>query len=334
MRNPVPLLALALVLLAGPAAAGAGGGYDPLELPAGFAARTVELEIEDAERGRTIPLLAWLPAQAGPRPALLFSHGLGGSRAGGAYLGRHWSARGYVVLFLQHPGSDESVWKGRRPLRALLAMKGAASPENFLLRVVDVPVAVTALHAWNRTAGHPLAGRIDLARIGMAGHSFGAVTAQAVSGQRARDGGSPFTDPRIKAAVIMSPGAARDGTSPEASFGAVAIPWMLLTGTHDDGRIVGVVPEDRLKVYPALPPGAAGPDKYELVLSGAEHSAFADRALRGDRLPRDPAHHRAILALTTAFWDAHLTGDPAARAWLDGDGPRSVLRAEDRFRRK
>ncbi|NLC82242.1 MAG: dienelactone hydrolase, partial [Lentisphaerae bacterium] len=47
-----------------------------------------------------------------------------------------------------------------------------------------------------------------------------------------------------------------------------------------------------------------------------------------------PNHHRAILALSTAFWDTHLRGDDAARAWLTGDGPRSVLEKNDRWQRK
>jgi len=40
-------------------------------------------------------------------------------------------------------------------------------------------------------------------------------------------------------------------------------------------------------------------------------------------------YHNAILALTTAFWDAHLKGDKAAMEWLDGDGAKRVLAKED-----
>ena len=78
-------------------------------------------------------------------------------------------------------------------------------------------------------------------------------------------------------------------------------------------------------MYPALP---AVP-KYEVVLHNAEHSAFTDRALPGDREPRDPNHHRVMLALSTAFWDAYLRGDAAALVWLNGSGPRSVMEPDD-----
>ena len=86
----------------------------------------------------------------------------------------------------------------------------------------------------------------------------------------------------------------------------------------------------RLAVYPALPPGA----KYELVLYEAEHSAFTDRPLPGEAGRRNPNHHRVIVALSTAFWDAHLRGIAAARAWLDGAGPRSVMEEKDRWQTK
>jgi hypothetical protein len=103
---------------------------------------------------------------------------------------------------------------------------------------------------------------------------------------------------------------------------------MLMTGTHD-GSPIGP-PPDRLGVFPALPPGR----KYELVLHEAEHSVFADTALPGEKLPRNPQHQRAILALAMAFWDSTLRADPAAQAWLDGPGPATVLAAADRWQRK
>jgi predicted dienelactone hydrolase len=261
---------------------------------------------------------------------VLFSHGLGGSRKGGGFLGNHWAARGYVAVFLQHPGSDESVWRDVPAQRRLAAMRDAASLENLRVRVHDVSAVLDALATWNGSPGHPLAGRLDLDRIGMSGHSFGAQTTQAVSGQSFPVVGRRSTDPRIKAAVIMSPGTPRGRRDPGDAFAEVTIPWLLLTGTKDTSLIGSQTVESRLAVYPALPAGSA----YELVLHDAEHSAFSDRALPGDREPRNPNHHRAILALTTAFWDAFLRENDDARAWLDGDGPRQVLEADDRWQRK
>jgi predicted dienelactone hydrolase len=302
--------------------------YDPLRIDKEQPAQT-DLTVRDQKRSRGIPVRVYLPKEKTPAPVVLFSHGLGGSREGSAFLGSHWAARGYVAVFLQHPGSDESVWKDKPSAQRMAAMRAAADLDNFLLRVDDVRAVLDQLEAWNQTNGNPLAGRLDLKRIGMSGHSFGAVTTQAVSGQRFVRGAA-MADARIKAAVIMSPSGARAGGDQTLAFGGVKIPWMLMTGTKDTAPIGDADVASRLSVFPALPPGS----KYELVLYNAEHSVFTERALPGDSQPRNPNHHRSILALTTAFWDAYLRDDPRAKAWLDGDGPRGILEKEDRWQRK
>lgn len=303
--------------------------YDPLMLPDRHGPERLELVVDDPGRQRLIPVLIYLPPQESPAPVVLFSHGLGGSREGSAYLGRHWAARGYLAVFVQHPGSDTSVWKDKPLSERLAAMKQAACLRNFLLRVKDIPVVLDQLERWNATDGHALRGRLDLERIGMSGHSFGAVTTQAISGQSTGRGKASFTDSRIKAAIAFSPSSPR-GWDPKQAFGYVKIPWMLMTGTKDIAFIGGADMKSRLAVFPALPPGG----KYELVLYGAEHSAFSERSLPGDTEERNPNHHRVILALSTAFWDAWLRDDDAAKVWLDGNGPRSVLEKEDRWQTK
>ena len=306
--------------------------YDPLKLQETSSNPPQDFTVHDATRNRDLPIRIYLPVDKKAAQVVLFSHGLGGSRENNPYLGKHWSARGYAVVFVQHPGSDESVWKGVRPAQIPLAMRQAASAQNLLLRVADIPAVLDQLQKWNAEEKHALHGRLDLNHVGMSGHSFGAVTTQAVSGQVMPIGGG-FTDPRIKAALPMSPSVPASGNAVRA-FGSVKIPWLLMTGTKDVARIgsmtIGGDLDSRLAVYPALPPG----DKYELVLKDAEHSAFGERALPGENAPRNPNHHRAILALSTAFWDAYLRGDATAKAWLNGDGPRSVMEKDDKWQRK
>jgi predicted dienelactone hydrolase len=303
--------------------------YDPLTVSSGWKPQWLDLTVKDVQRHRDIPVRVYLPEATRAAPAVLFSHGLGGSREGSGYLGNHWAARGYVAVFLQHPGSDTSVWNEHAPRRRLEAMREAASARNFLLRVKDVPAVLDQLGEWNRTEGHALTGRLDLRKVGMSGHSFGAVTTQAVSGQVTAPGKALFTDARIAAAVIMSPSSPRRGT-PEVAFGKVSLPWMLMTGTDDTAPIGGADMESRLAVFPALPPGG----KYELILFGAEHSAFTDRTLPGDTALRYSNHHRVILALSTAFWDAFLLDNATAQEWLDGDGAKSVLAEPDSWQKK
>lgn len=322
-------LAFCIVLLSPSVTAAQQAAYDPHTTGDPTLPEPLDLTVHDARRVRDIPIRVYLPADAAPAPVVLFSHGLGGSREGSAYLGRHWSARGYTAVFLQHPGSDKGVWKDLPPGQRMAAMQRAAAAKNFLLRVRDVPAVLDQLRQWHASEDHALAGRLDLKRVGMSGHSFGAITTQAVSGQRTLGGRISFADPRIRAAVVLSPSSPQRGATPEQAFGGVKLPWLLMTGTKDVASIGADLPS-RMAVFPALPPGG----KYELVLGRAEHSAFTDRALPGDREPRNPNHHRAILALSTAFWDAYLRGDPAARAWLDGSGPASVLEENDRWQKK
>jgi predicted dienelactone hydrolase len=322
-------IAVALALsMAAPAASIAATAYDPLAIPTNVGTRVVDLVFRDAQPTREIPLLVYLPPGQSPAPVVLFSHGLGGSREGNAFMGQHWAARGYVAVFMQHAGSDTSVWRDKAVAQRMAAMKQAASAQNLVTRVKDVHAVIDQLERWNSDGASVLKGRLDLKRIGMSGHSFGALTTQAVSGEKFPVGGR-MIDSRIKAAIMFSPSPPRRGDAKEA-FGAVAIPWMLMTGTEDVAPIGEADVASRLAVFPALAPGR----KYELVLDKAEHSAFTERALPGDHEKRNPNHHRAILALSTAFWDAYLNADAAAREWLNGKGPASVLEPKDRWRTK
>lgn len=292
--------------------------YDPLVV-ADALPTSIDLDASD------VPVRVFLPAQPGASPVILFSHGLGGSREGNRFLGEHWARHGYVAVFLQHPGSDRAVWKEVPQAERFAALKSAASLENFVRRVDHVRTVLDTLARWNVEPKHALLGRLDLARVGMSGHSFGAVTSQAISGQ-VFPIGRDFAEPRIKAAMALSPSVPRRGDAKRA-FADVKIPWLLVTGTADNSLIGEQTPASRLGVYPALPPG----QKYELVLDGAEHSAFTDRALPGDSLQRNPNHHRALLAVSTAFFDSTLKGDATARAWLEGKGVRVVLEERDRW---
>jgi predicted dienelactone hydrolase len=329
--NRFPFFALRLIAVVLPLVLANAGqvranSYDPLTVDPVFHPSHVDMTVHDAARNRDIPIRIYLPSNTAPEPVILFSHGLGGSRAGSVFLGEHWATRGYVVVFFQHPGSDDSVWKNDLTWKGMRALKQAASVSNFLLRVQDVPAVLNQLELWNADKTNRLAGRLDMKRVGMSGHSFGAVTTEAVSGESMPLGGQKFTDPRIKAAIAFSPSSPKTGNAAKA-FGSVKIPWMLMTGTKDVAPIGDTDVASRLAVYPAL----HGVPKYELVLNNAEHSVFTDRALPGEREQRNPNHHRVILALSTAFWDATLRGDTGALAWLNGSGPRSIMEQADRW---
>lgn|GEM_PF-191511 len=297
--------------------------YQPL-LNTRSTAEIIDTGFIDEAREREIPLLIYLPESQQPRPVILFSHGLGGSRFSSGYLGEHWSSRGYVGIFMQHRGSDSSILQGVPANQVLAVLNAAGSAVNSISRIEDVSAVIEQLYLWNDISSNELFGRLDLDRIGMSGHSYGARTTQAVSGEDITWIGPDTRDPRIKAAVPLSPSSPA-GADLEAVFAGAVIPWLVMTGTLDTSVVGNTSVEDRLAVYPALPPGG----KYELIFFEGEHHAFSDGQLRVDQNPRNPNHHSAIMALSTAFWDAWLLGYPDARSWLDGEGAQSVLEPMD-----
>lgn len=303
-----------------------------------FVSERFDDELVDGPGGRKLPLRLRVPqpcAAATPRPLILFSHGLGGSKAGGAHWGEHWASHGFVVVHLQHPGSDESLWRigpgTFDPARLRLGM----TSEQAILRALDVAAVLDWLTG--RQARDPRLACLDLARVGMSGHSFGAQTTQVVAGQgrlvwpaAANQQGSatpaaPLRDPRIRAAIAFSP--AIRGAD-EAAVAAITLPFMVITGALDDGgALTGVTPAMRRAVYERLPPGNA----WLLWLAEGDHMVFNGGAPRAARKAADTHVLRVTAGLSLAFWRAMLHGDAQAAMWLSGDGPRRYLSAGDAF---
>ncbi|MFK7766402.1 MAG: alpha/beta hydrolase family protein [Mariniblastus sp.] len=318
-------LVLALALLISQDSACGQSSYDPLQAIAKAEVKDDQFTYDD----RNVPLRVYLPESSEPSPVLLLSHGLGGTREACTFLGKHWASRGYAVVAMQHAGSDFDVIKNAPRAKRFQALKEAASGANAKARNEDVKATIDFLEQQNKSGGK-YAERFDLTKIGMSGHSFGAVTTQAVSGQSYGQRGQLNTDSRIDAACAFSPSPPTVGSS-AGPFQKVAIPWMLMTGTKDDSPIGrNSDPNSRREVFKGLPSSG---HFYELVLHGAEHSAFAD-AKRLRKSSRNPNHHKAIKALSTAFWDAHLKQDTAARKWLDTSEAKSVLEPKDEWQRK
>lgn len=296
-----------------------------ISAPPADAIPTLDLQ-SPGKRGRVIPVLVYLP-ESRPAPVILFSHGLGGSRHGYAYLARYWAERGYLVIAMQHPGSDDGVWrnppKGSTPRQS---MEDAASAQNLFFRLQDVHSLLDNLERWNADPGHPLYQRMDLQRVGLGGHSFGAVTTQAVAGQALPMFGNRENDPRIRAALVLSPSWPAGNLA--EPFAKVSLPWMLMTGTRDGFPFDDRSPATRREVYKALPPG----HKYELVFAGGDHMLFSGSD-RGGKTLDDP-RLAVIQTFSTFFWDAWLKNDGEAQAWLEGSAPRALLAPDDEWRKK
>ena len=298
---------------------------DPGPLPVA----TRKLDWTDASRERSVPVKIYFPKDGpGPFPLIIFSHGLGGTRDGYEYLGHHWASHGYVSVHLQHPGSDDAVWRGQgfNAINRRMS-QAAANPTNAINRPLDVRFAIDQMLRLNAEPGE-FHGKIDPSRIGMAGHSFGAYTTLAVAGEVFGPGERSLSDPRVKAAIAMSSPAPR--LNPDRALSQINIPIFHFTGTDDSSPIGGTTAAERRIPFDKI----HGPDQFLVTFAGGDHMVFAGRSgLRGNR-SQDPVFHDLILSSSTAFWDGYLKDIPTARAWLTTGAFSKALGKEGVFEKK
>jgi predicted dienelactone hydrolase len=242
----------------------------------------------------------------GPLPVVVFLHGLGGSRLGYGYLGRAWAARGYVSI---HPSHRENIPFGpaelERPgVAALRAMKAAIDDSaNWEARPRDVAAVIDAVSKLSNLIP-ALEGKLDLSRIAVAGHSYGAYTALLCAGARIQlDGRSrDFIEPRARAFIALSPPGNGSRGLDAASWARIEKPVLCITGTLDEG-LAGQPPAWREESFQAMRP----PDKTLVVIEGAEHFTFSGGRPRREA---NPAHLAAIESATLWFLDRFLGDDP------------------------
>jgi predicted dienelactone hydrolase len=273
---------------------------------------TVEIErgtwTDAARDGREVPWKAYLPKAGATAPVVVWSHGLGGSREGAEYLGRHLASHGYAAFHLQHAGSDAAVANGGRQALAAATRDPAAALERFR----DVPFAVARLEALATT--DPWRERIDIARIGMSGHSYGAITTMVAAGQAIGPAVQRIPVPQIRGAFVMSPSPPRN-LDAERAYAGIAVPLFHLTGTGDSSPLdANTKSADRRLPFDRI----TEVDQYLLVLKDGLHLTFSGR--RDQPYPRLERHHAIIRMAAVAFWDTVLRNDPAAREWLEGGG--------------
>jgi predicted dienelactone hydrolase len=220
-------------------------------------------------------------------------------------LGKFWAQHGYASLHVQHAGSDRSLWTGSA-LSLVSRLQHAARAEEAVARTLDARFALDRLlqdPQWRS--------RIDAARIGLAGHSYGANTALLLSGATPQEQGSPLLlhDPRIKATVLISAPPFYGQTNMHPILQSIRVPTLHITATRDDITIPGYFSDfsDRLQVYEAT----GSTHKSLVVFEGGSHSMFTDRLNTGGQ-ELNPKVKQATRDLTLAFFDQWLQQRPSA----------------------
>lgn len=284
--------------------------------------------------GRALRIRVRWPDQPGRHPLVLWSPGLGSGLSGGqAWCGR-WREEGCVVVTLSHPDTDDALWDAKtgtfqaRMARALAAGQTAARAADCR-RVLAACLGEGTLAAW-----------IDPERTAVAGHSYGALTVQALAGQL----GPEVAEPRLRAFIAVSPGATSRGSAQRMA--RVRAPFLGITGTHD-GQLdfiegasrtrLGVPLAQRLWIHEHLPVGR----RHLVLIDQADHMSLAGEAVSADRYSRDvPVNDEA----NRAIWGvvAEVSTRFLQDAWRapGGDAPgaplasrlREALRPQDTLR--
>lgn len=284
---------------------------------------TLDFDWVDSKRQRAVPARLHWPAEAGGPasnvPLVVFSHGIGGSRMGYSYLGRHLASLGWACLHVQHVGSDRSLWFNGSVWGVVSRLRAAAQESEAIERVRDLRFALDTLldpALQHDEVGRP-GERIDPQRIVAAGHSYGANTTMLAIGARVARANQvhDFLDPRLRAAILISAPPFYGETDLVGILAPVKLPTLHVTTNEDVINIPGYHSgvEDRIAVFDAMPDVR----KTLVVFDRGNHSIFTDRQVSGGP-ELNQQIKGATKTLAAAFLSQQFGADTAALgAWRE-----------------
>lgn len=204
-------------------------------------------------------------ADGAPYPLVIFSHGSSGVRMQSTYLTVALASHGYVVAAPDHYGNtlSDAILAGGQTEESLVQAFGNRPP--------DVRVVLDHMEALPQ--GDPLLGIVDANVVGIAGHSFGALTAVRWIGLNGR----------VDAVVAQAPpGMDLAWLAVSEPLSSYDVPLMLHVGSLD----TTTPPSDADSIWTE-----AGAPRSRMTLATGGHFTFSDMCL----IDRD-----ALLAVAAA----------------------------------
>jgi len=228
---------------------------------------------------RTLPTVVSLPVGAPlPLPLVVFSTGIDGTGTNYEGLYRHWVAAGYAVAAPVFPLSNAHA-------------PGGSTIADFGSQPGDVRFVLTKLLLASAAKTGRLAGKLDPARVALAGKSLGALTTLRAAYLVADH------EQRERAVISLTGGG--EGTG---FFTGIKVPLLLEHGDNDH-----TVPyRSSMDAF-----AAAESPKFLVTLFGQDHGG----AFNGE----DNAAARVVEVTTLDFLDAYLKGDTTALTRLQHD---------------
>ena len=295
-----------------------------------------------------IPADIYLPTLQGQRqrnrPTVIISHGLGNDRTSYTYLGQHLASHGFVVINVEHPGSNAEQ------INALLVGQSAdvVANEEFIARLQQISALLNYLEREATEYGS----LINFAQVGLVGQSFGGYTALALAGadidfnvirescppnslslnaslllqcqagQLAEPTATTLSlqDGRVRAAIAINP--MTSVLFGEESMGQVTTPTMIVSSGADT-----VTPALQEQLVPFT--WLTQPERYLLLMRQGTHFstiAVTETGSEAFDLPSEiigpePELAQAYLAASSlAFLTTHLIGETTYQPLLTADG--------------
>jgi len=318
-----------------------------LRQPGKFSSQKIYFELNDVKRDRRLPVDIYLPQAkpdstnnqpAQPFPLIVISHGLASDRYALAYLAQHLASYGFVVVALDHPGSNSLRFQ-----RYFAGLAGPPEPREFIDRPLDVKYVLDELQRLE-TFNPTLKGKINFQQVGAIGHSFGGYTVLALAGatlnfDQLREDCYPnrslnlslllqcqaaelpaknysLQDNRIKAVMAINP--INSSVLGESGISQIKVPVMLVTGSQD---IFAPTIAEQIRPFTWL----AERNKYLVLIENATHfTALEESSPTGNVLPvpsgllgPDPTPVYSYLkAFSVAFLESNLLNNAEYRAYL------------------